>query len=163
MQDAHPDFRPSSVNVYHGLYEIGSADDDAHPGFYGVDPGTGRITGFVDPDKGFMALMEQIHECFFTCDDYPAYLAFLNQPVPALGMHWLSGVTVSGFILGVLGLLLLFLALSGIWLWWPSLRRFSNGFRVRTGNGRYARDYDLHQVIGMIALPLLLLWAVTGL
>jgi uncharacterized iron-regulated membrane protein len=28
--------------------------------------------------------------------------------------------------------------------------------------GRYARDYDLHQVAGMIAIPLLLVWAVTA-
>jgi uncharacterized iron-regulated membrane protein len=36
------------------------------------------------------------------------------------------------------------------------------GVRVRWRKGRYARDYDLHQVAGMIALPLLLVWAVSG-
>ena len=59
-------------------------------------------------------------------------------------------------------LLLLFLAVSGVWLWWPGFRHWVRGVRVRWRKGRYARDYDLHQVAGMIALPLLLLWAVTG-
>lgn len=159
---AHPQFHAGSVNVYHGLYEVYALDDDAHPGFYGVDPGSGRITGHADPDRGVMAFMAQVHECFFTCDDYPAYLGFLNASMPALGMGWLSGVTVSSFVLGVAGLLLGFLALSGLWLWWPSLRRFSHGFRVRWSRGRFARDYDLHQLAGLVAVPFLLTWAFTG-
>jgi uncharacterized iron-regulated membrane protein len=71
-------------------------------------------------------------------------------------------VTWGGLLLGVMGLLLLFLAVSGVWLWWPGFKHWVRGVRVRWRKGRYARDYDLHQVAGMIALPLLLLWAVTG-
>jgi uncharacterized iron-regulated membrane protein len=71
-------------------------------------------------------------------------------------------VTWGGLLLGVMGLLLLGLALSGVWLWWPGLQHWVRGVRVRWRKGRYARDYDLHQVPGMISLPLLLLWAVTG-
>jgi uncharacterized iron-regulated membrane protein len=33
---------------------------------------------------------------------------------------------------------------------------------VRRDKGRFARDTDLHKVIGMIALPLLLVWGFTG-
>ncbi|SDI87640.1 Uncharacterized iron-regulated membrane protein [Frankineae bacterium MT45] len=159
---AHPEFEAAGVNVYSGLYEITSADDDTHPGFYGVDPGSGRITGYTNPNQGFMAFMNQIHECFFTCDDYPGYLPFLEKPAPTLGMHWMKDVTWSGLILGTMGAFLLFLALSGIWLWWPGLKRWSHGFRVRWKKGRYARDYDLHQVIGMAAVPFLLIWGLTG-
>ena len=71
-------------------------------------------------------------------------------------------MTWGGLLLGVMGLLLLGLALSGVWLWWPGLQHWVRGVRVRWRKGRYARDYDLHQVPGMISLPLLLLWAVTG-
>lgn len=162
VRDAHPEFDPGSVNLYSGLYEVSSTDDEAHPGFYGVDPGTGDITGYANPSRGVMAFFNQVHECFFTCDDYPGYIGFLDHPVPTLGMHWLQDVTWAGFTLGVLGLLLLFLAVSGIWLWWPGIRRLSRGFRVRTKRGRFARDYDLHQVIGMAALPFLLMWGLTG-
>jgi uncharacterized iron-regulated membrane protein len=159
---AHPKFEAGSVNVYSGLYEVESRDTDAHPGFYGVDPGTGRITGYVNPDRGVMAFMAQVHECFFTCAEYPAYISALSDPMPTLGMHWLKDVTIGGFVLGVAGLLLIFLAVSGIWLWWPTIKRFSRGFKVRTGKGRFARDYDLHQVIGIVAVPFLLIWGVTG-
>ena len=58
--------------------------------------------------------------------------------------------------------MLLFLALSGIWLWWPGIKKLAVGLRVRLRKGRYARDFDLHQVVGMIAVPLLLMWAFTG-
>ncbi len=159
---AHPGFEAGSINVYHGLYEVCSIDDDAHPGFYGVDPVTGRITGYANPDRGVMAVAEQVHECFFTCDDYPAYLGFLEHPMPSLGMGWLKGMEIADFVLGVLGLMLVFLAATGTWLWWPSLRRFAVGFRVRFRRGRFARDYDLHQVVGIVVVPFLLVWGFTG-
>ena len=114
------------------------------------------------PNRGVMAFMTQVHECFFTCDEYPGYVPFLNDHVPTLGMHWLQDVTFGGFFLGLGGLLLLFLGITGIWLWWPTLKRLSHGFRVRWKKGRYARDYDLHQVIGMAAVPFLLMWGLTG-
>ncbi len=159
---AHPFFQPGSLNVYDGLYEVFAADEDAHPGFYGVDPGSGRITGYVSPNRGVMAFLGQVHECFFSCDEYPAYLSPLNHPVPSLGTHWLKAVTWGGLLLGVSGLLLVFLGVSGIWLWWPGIKKWRRGFQVRTGKGRYVRDYDLHQVVGMAAIPFLLMWGVTG-
>jgi uncharacterized iron-regulated membrane protein len=162
VNTAHPDFHAGSVNVYKGLYEVFATDGDAIPGFYGVDPGTGHITGRVYPDRGVMAFFNQIHECFFTCDDYPGYIGFLNKSVPTLGMSWLTDVTWSGLILGLIGLFLIFLAVSGIWLWWPGIKKWAHGFRVRWNKGRYARDYDLHQVIGMAAVPFLLMWGLTG-
>jgi uncharacterized iron-regulated membrane protein len=132
---AHPGFQAGGVNVYHGLYEISSADADSHPGFYGVDPGTGRITGHVDDERGFMAFLNQVHECFFTCDDQPGYISVLNKQVVTLGMGWLDDVTYGDLILGLAGLMLLFLALSGIWLWWPTFKKWKHGFRVRWNKG----------------------------
>jgi uncharacterized iron-regulated membrane protein len=50
-----------------------------------------------------------------------------DNPVPAT--KWLgfdnTAVTWGGLILGIGGLLLVFLALSGIWLWWPGVRRLA--------------------------------------
>ncbi len=162
VDEAHPGYDAGSVNRYRGVFEVYPADQEAHPGFYGVDPGTGRITGHADPSSGFMAFMNQIHECFFTCERYPGYVGFLSNHVPTLGMHWLTDVSWAGFILGITGLLLVFLALSGIWLWWPGIKKWAHGFRIRWHKGRYARDYDLHQVIGMAAVPFLLVWGLTG-
>jgi uncharacterized iron-regulated membrane protein len=52
--------------------------------------------------------------------------------------------------------------LLGLFLWWPGLRTFARGFRIRWGKGLYAVTYDIHQTSGLFALPLLLLMSVTG-
>src|SRR4029077_2786641 len=88
----------------------------------------------------------------------------LVTPVPGTG--WLGfedePVSVGGMIIGIFGILLVFLALSGLWLWLPLWGRYRGAVTVRRGKGRFARDTDLHKVIGMLALPLLLLWGFTG-
>ena len=70
--------------------------------------------------------MTNIHVCGLTCPEYVGYQSWLNNRVP--GTEWLgfdsARVTWGGLILGITGLLLLFLALSGIWLWWPGIRRW---------------------------------------
>ena len=116
-----------------------------------------------------VAFSYNLHLCGLTCEGYPGYQAWLLKDVPkigdTLGFHEdgeVYPVTWGGLILGVLALLLVFLALTGIWLWWPTIRHFKRGVRIRFGKNRYARDYDLHQVVGMIALPLLLMWGLTG-
>lgn len=40
--------------------------------------------------------------------------------------------------------------------------RWARGFKVRRGRGRYKLNHDLHKVVGFIALPFLLMWAVAG-
>ncbi|MCM3897796.1 MULTISPECIES: PepSY domain-containing protein [Gordonia] len=54
-------------------------------------------------------------------------------------------MTWGAVILALTGLLLVFLAISGVIIWWPGLRRLRSRFRVRIGKGRFARDYDLHR------------------
>lgn len=72
------------------------------------------------------------------------------------------GLTVGGLLLLVLGLLMVLLAITGVITWWPGFRRLSHGFRARLKRGRFARDYDLHNVIGLVAAPFVLMWGVTG-
>jgi uncharacterized iron-regulated membrane protein len=157
----HPGFHATTVNFDHGVYEIGSADESTGD-VYGVDPGTGRITGKADLNGGMMGFVVNLHACGLTCDNYPGYVGFLATSMPTLGMKWLTGVTIGGFMLGVMGLFLLFLGLSGVVIWWPGIKRWRHGVRVRWQKGRYARDYDLHKVAGMAAIPFLLVWGLTG-
>lgn len=158
---AHPSFGAASVNVQGGIIQVSSNDASAHPGFYGVDPGTGRITGYLDPDGGFMGLMVNLHECGLTCEGYTGYIAALTKPVPWVSTHLISGTTWGGLILALMGVLLLFLAISGAITWWPGIKRWRHGFRVRRRN-RYTRDFDLHKLVGLVAVPFLLMWGVTG-
>ncbi len=154
-----PDFGPTWVLMDHGVYLVGNPD---YNGIYGVDPGTGRITGLAHRNGGWMGLFENFHECGLSCVGYPGYLPFLARPVPDLGQTWLDSVTWAGLILGGLGMLLLFLGISGLMTWWPGFRRFRSGFTIRARRGRFARDYDLHKVVGAVAVPFLLMWGLTG-
>jgi uncharacterized iron-regulated membrane protein len=53
----------------------------------------------------------------------------------------------------VTAVMLLFLAATGLVVWWPGIRRLARGFRVRRGQGTYAFNHDLHNVIGLAAIP----------
>jgi uncharacterized iron-regulated membrane protein len=161
------DFQPQSMYRTHGVVV---ADDFESGRRVSVDPGNGRVVADFNPltEGGFvsttMGLMYNLHLCLLSCEEYPGYQAWLAAQVPGSAWAGFEGekLTWGGLLLGLMGLLLLFLALSGVWLWWPGFKHWVRGVRVRWAKGRYARDYDLHQVAGMIALPLLLVWAVTG-
>ncbi|MGQ0734419.1 MAG: PepSY-associated TM helix domain-containing protein [Acidobacteriota bacterium] len=50
----------------------------------------------------------------------------------------------------------------GLMLWWPGLRRAARALRIRFDRGTYALNLDLHQTLGILALPLLGVMTVTG-
>lgn len=149
----HPDFTAAWVSNDNGIIAVG---DPTFTTAYAVDPGTGRVNGLADLDGGVMGLMANVHDCALTCPTYPGYVSWLADPAPLVGMNW--GL----LLLVVLGLLMILLAITGLITWWPGILRFSHGFRVRLGRGRFARDYDLHNVIGLVSVPFVLMWGVTG-
>ena len=174
MATAHefdPDFTSTYAYDDRGTHLV--SDDSGRT--ITVDPSSGEVLGefnVAEPPPGALgwtlALAYNIHLCGLTCEGYPGYAEWALEEVP--GMDWAGfhegdevyPITWGGLLLGITAVLLLFLGLSGIWLWWPTFRRFSRGVRLRWRKGRYARDYDLHQVVGMIALPFILMWALTG-
>ena len=64
-------------------------------------------------------------------------LVVCTSGVPLLWHEEGEKVTWGGLLRGVMGLLL-FLAVSGVWLWWPGFRHWVRGARVRLRKGRYA-------------------------
>jgi uncharacterized iron-regulated membrane protein len=154
---AFPDLRPEQVVRYAGVYDVyqyGNADRP--PMVVHVDPGSGRVLGESAYQDGVLGFLQNLHMCALSCEGYPGYVAFLAKGSGAWEVTW------GGWILGVAGLALLGLSLSGLWLWWPGVRRLARGFRVRRGQGPYKRDHDLHKVLGFAALPFLVMWAFTG-
>ena len=154
-----PDFAPLWAAKDDGVWLVGNAD---YQTVYGVDPASGRITDHADTDSGVMGFLVNLHDCALSCEGYPGHVGWLGNTVPTLGLSFLTGITWSAVVLGTLGVLLIGLAVSGAIVWWPGIARWRHGFRVRTGKGRFARDYDLHNVVGIVAVPFLLMWGITG-
>ena len=64
-------------------------------------------------------------------------------------------------VVGALGLLLAAMALSGLYLWWPVRRQFRWQSLRPAGMGR-GHLLRLHRDLGVVALPLMLLFGLTG-
>ncbi|GAB3155953.1 PepSY-associated TM helix domain-containing protein [Amycolatopsis stemonae] len=153
VKQARPEFSAAWVSNDGGIIAVGDA---GYTEAYAVDPGSGRITGPQKLTDGVMGWLTNLHDCAFTCATDPGYVSWLAAPSPLPEANWGEAVLV------VLGLLMVLLAITGIVVWWPGVKRFSHGFRVRLGKGRFARDYDLHNVIGVVSVPFVLMWGVTG-
>ncbi|HEX4345853.1 MAG TPA: PepSY-associated TM helix domain-containing protein [Solirubrobacteraceae bacterium] len=151
---------PTRVVRNRGVFEV--ALGDTPETIVSVDPGNGHVLGATKPERGVLGFLSNLHECGLSCEGYPGYVAALNKPMPDLGIQGIDKITIGDFALGLIGVMLFGLVLSGIVLWWPGIRRWRRGFQVRSHKGRYARDYDLHKLIGIVALPFLAMWAITG-
>lgn len=103
-----------------------------------VDPGTGKVLGSRDPEGGLTRWMLDIHA----------------------GL--LLGKTGRPLIFAI-GVALVLLLGTGLYLWWPRIAAWRAKFRLRRGRGRVPFHYDLHQLVGFFALPGLAVIAVTGL
>ena len=159
VRDAHPDFTAGNVVSDSGIYVV--ADQRLNLA-YGVDPGTGKITGTGHYYGGFQGFVENLHAFGLSSPRYPGYVPFMATAMPSFGISALEGKTLGDSLIGLLGVALVLLALSGLYLWWPGLRRISSGFRFRRGKSRYITHRELHKVVGIVALPFLLMWGLTG-
>lgn len=156
---AHPAFGASWVATDGGVWVVG---EPSYAKQWFVDPGSGHLNGLAHTDRGVMALLVNIHDCGFTCAGYPGYSSWFATPIWDDGPTAFTGITRGGFVLGVLGLLAVFLVLSSVRIWWPGRKKLRSRLVVRRGRGRFARDFDLHNVVGAIGLPFLLMWGITG-
>lgn len=67
-------------------------------------------------------------------------------------------------IVGVATLIMAFLLLSGLVLWWPKKwKQLKQGLLVKRNASGKRLNYDLHNVLGFYALPLLVVMSLTGL
>lgn len=148
----------TSVGLLHdGVYRVVAADR-----VWNVDAVTGRLLGEV-VTPGWIDFVANLHECALGCRELTGHLAAVEAPVPGTGVfNDGEPLTVGGVVLGGLGLVLVALTASGVWLWFPRPRRWRSAFTMRWRRGRFARDTDLHRMLGMAALVPLLVWGVTA-
>ncbi len=64
--------------------------------------------------------------------------------------------------IGILGLLLIVSASTGLYLWWPGFRRLRRSFTIRHDAGLARFSFDLHRTLGLFSAVILLLPALTG-
>ncbi|MDQ6594959.1 PepSY-associated TM helix domain-containing protein [Bacillus salipaludis] len=102
-----------------------------------VDPGTGEINGTLD-DHALLNILLDFHKSLLLED-------FKGEN-----------------IVGIIGFLFFFITLSGIYLWWPGIKKWTSGFRMRRNKNVFVKNYDLHKVIGAVSLPFLLIVSLTG-
>ena len=63
---------------------------------------------------------------------------------------------------GIVGLVMLASLVSGLWLWWPSGKRWRAALRPQLREGAVRRTYDLHALGGAYGAVLLIVLALTG-
>jgi uncharacterized iron-regulated membrane protein len=102
-----------------------------------LDPGSGDITHRVRRHLPIMSVIRRTHT---------ALLA--GRP----GHYVVLGASMLG----------LFSLATGLILWWPGIWRTVRSIRVRMRRGFYSMNFDLHQAMGAVALPLLFLITLTG-
>jgi uncharacterized iron-regulated membrane protein len=79
--------------------------------------------------------------------------------VAQLHTHLLGGDTGKYFVAAI-GAVLVFLAVTGLILWWP--RKWGNAFRIRWDAARLGLSYDLHRSTGALLATFFLVNALTG-
>jgi len=153
------DLTGATVVRNRGAWEVMAAGEIAR-----VGETDGRFLGTIDREHGVMAFIANLHECGLGCEGMSGYVGFLAKPAQVDGFDLSLGNegTWGGLILLVTAITLLALVASGLVLWWPGRGRLRRGLKVRRGRGRYKFQYDLHKVAGLVALPFLAMWAITG-
>jgi uncharacterized iron-regulated membrane protein len=95
-----------------------------------LDPPTARVLDIAGGNDGLVRFLHQLHGSF---------------QIPGFGRQ----------VVGWVGVAMLLSALSGLWLWWPAMGRWTRGLRWKR-----ARNFDanLHHQMGFwIAIPLAML------
>lgn len=137
--------KPSGLTVSRDPREAVAVNFGRDGGLYYVNQYTGAV---IKPAS------ERTHDFMHLMVDWHRWLALSGDNRP-LG----KAVT------GACNLAFLFLALSGLWLWWPRawnarILRPSLWF-VRDASGK-ARDWNWHNVVGFWSLPVLIVLTVSG-
>jgi uncharacterized iron-regulated membrane protein len=135
--EAAPGARPASFTLYRdpaAASLVGLGEDGA---IY-LDPRSGSVLGAGSPARAFFESVEHWH-------------------------RWLGSREIGKPFTGASALGLVFLSLSGLWLWRPrGLAGLKAALTLRSGLGGRARELNRHHAIGFWTSPLLLVIALTG-
>lgn len=148
--------------------------DDSHSTIFGfedghqayVNPYTGDVLGENDPGRGIVGLSNRLH-------------GFLNNEermvsLPTVSALWDDGPVMRDYVIGdllleIMGVWVMVLAATGIYLWWPRRTRNAEAgrasrrlFGLRLGKKGRAKWRDMHAVGGVLMSAALLVTLVSG-
>ncbi|WP_321475855.1 PepSY-associated TM helix domain-containing protein [uncultured Paludibaculum sp.] len=120
-----------------------------NPGYFAlISSGRDRLLVTVHPHGG---------EILRADPPTPNWLTWIGQ------MHYFLLMGRTGFVVnGIASALLIAMSLSGLFLWWPGIRRWITAVRLDFGLGWKRINWDLHNVTGFWTLGIVLIWAVSG-
>jgi uncharacterized iron-regulated membrane protein len=101
-----------------------------------VDPYTGKIVRTEVWERSAIGFLHSLHAELFAGD---------------------TGEAINATI----GLSLVIMTLSGLYLW-PGWRVPKRGFTIRWRGGTYRINYDIHKVVGIVSVCFLLMWSLTA-
>jgi len=124
---------PSKISdIYHANLSKGDREVDAY-----LDPSNGELLGNYNKDASFVSFVKELHT------------------------HLL--LEESGeVIIGIVAIALIIIIITGAYLWYPGIKRMFKSLSIKWNKGRMARNFSLHNFIGVITLPFLLVVAITG-
>jgi len=138
LADRRPDRRVGMLwfpNKHRPVYKaLLIGPDDNYTTLY-VDPGTGRVLGDGGERSGVTSWLVRLHTSLLAGESGRLFVAYST-------------------------IVFAFLLISGVYLWWPPLRRMAKAFRVR--RRRTVFLYDLHNVTGVVTCVFLLAMALSG-
>ncbi len=124
---------PSKIStIYHANLLKGHKEIEAY-----LDPSNGKLLGNFDRDASFVSFFKELHTHLL-----------LDE----------IGETIIGFV----AIALIIILITGIYLWYPGIKRMFKSLKIKWNKSQMARNYSLHNFIGVITLPFLLVVAVTG-
>ncbi|WP_017653091.1 PepSY-associated TM helix domain-containing protein [Fortiea contorta] len=139
VNKAYPDWQVSSIEMPNSLsdaYKVTiTSKEDKSLDVY-VNPYTNIILGALQWESSLMGIIYEIHESFLAGD-------------------------IGKKFVGVFGILLVLMSISGIILW-NGWHRLILGFKIRWRAPGKLVNYDLHKFVGILSVGFLLLLALTG-
>ncbi|MCZ8521599.1 MULTISPECIES: PepSY-associated TM helix domain-containing protein [Paenibacillus] len=141
----NPEFKTDRIELpgKDGFYHVHLSKDGKDGRMIYADPGTGEAFGKVlegRPEP--FATIYNLHRYFLLTD-------VIGKPQAASFVGWI-------------GIGLFVILATGIYLWWPGIRKLALGFRVVRSRGRLMHNMSLHKTVGIVSIPLLLILTVTG-
>ncbi|MEO6423660.1 MAG: PepSY-associated TM helix domain-containing protein [Candidatus Nitrotoga sp.] len=120
------------------------------------------------PEQTYVVKMNSAHDLFVYVDPYNSMILGEHRQedtftgwVSLLHTELLSG-DLGEIILGVSGLLLIGMSITGLVLWWPRKGKFVSGFKIQWAAHWKRMNFDIHRASGIYIVVFLLLTAFTG-